>query len=70
MPPPAPATFDLIPVASGFSSPLDVEQPRDGTGRLFVVEQGGQIEIIQSDGGRRTAPFFGYRLVMGYHWFS
>jgi len=54
---PAPATFDLIPVASGFSSPLDVEQPRDGTGRLFVVEQGGQIEIIQSDGGRRAAPF-------------
>jgi glucose/arabinose dehydrogenase len=57
MPPPAPATFDLIPVASGFSGPLDVEQPRDGTGRLFVVEQGGQIEIIQSDGGRRAAPF-------------
>src|SRR5690242_8666291 len=56
-PPPPPATFDLIPVSNGFSSPLDLEQPRDGSGRLFVVEQGGQIEIIPSGGGRQAAPF-------------
>jgi glucose/arabinose dehydrogenase len=56
-PPPVPATFDLIPVASGFSNPLDVQQPKDSSGRLFVVEQGGHIQIIQSDGTRAGSPF-------------
>jgi len=56
-PPPTPATFDLIPVAAGFSNPLDVQQPKDNSGRLFVVEQGGHIQIIQSDGARTASPF-------------
>jgi glucose/arabinose dehydrogenase len=55
--PPGPATFDLVPVARGFLNPLDVEQPGDGTGRLFVVEQGGHIQIIQNDGTRAAPPF-------------
>ncbi len=57
MPPPVPATFGLVPVASGFSNPLDVQQPNDGSGRLFVVEQSGHIQIIQSDGTRAASPF-------------
>jgi glucose/arabinose dehydrogenase len=55
--PPPPGAFELVQVASGFSSPLDVEQPDDNTGRLFVVEQGGHVQIIQSDGTRAAAPF-------------
>src|SRR6266404_5843144 len=51
------ATFDLVSVATGFTNPEDVEQPNDGSGRLFVVEQGGRIEIIQSDGTRAASPF-------------
>jgi len=51
------ATFDLVSVATGFTNPEDVEQPNDGSGRLFVVEQGGRIEIIQSDGTRATSSF-------------
>jgi hypothetical protein len=47
----------LVQVASGFSNPLDVQQPDDNSGRLFVVEQGGHIQIIQSDGTRAAAPF-------------
>ena len=49
-PPPPPPTLqvELVPVASGFSSPLDIEQAGDGSGRLFVVEQGGKIKIIQN----------------------
>jgi glucose/arabinose dehydrogenase len=47
----------LIPIASGFSNPLDVQQPKDSSGRLFVVEQGGHIQIIQSDGTRAGSPF-------------
>ena len=47
-PPPATLQVDLVPVASGFTSPLDIQQAGDGSGRLFVVEQGGTIKIIQS----------------------
>lgn len=43
-------------VASGFTLPLDVEQPNDTSGRLFVVEQGGTVRIIQS-GTVRAQPF-------------
>jgi len=39
---------ELVPVASGFASPLDIQQAGDGSGRLFVVEQAGRIKIIQS----------------------
>src|SRR5437899_821183 len=49
-PPPPPPTLqvELAPVASGFSSPLDIQQAGDSSGRLFVVEQGGKIKIIQN----------------------
>ncbi len=54
---PAPAgTIALQPLASGFNTPLDVEQPNDGSSRLFVVEQGGTIHIIQS-GAVLPTPF-------------
>jgi glucose/arabinose dehydrogenase len=50
MPPPPPPTLqvELISVASGFTNPLDIQQAGDGSGRLFVVEQGGRIQIIQN----------------------
>ena len=35
-------------MASGFSNPLDIQQAGDGSGRLFVVEQGGRIKILQN----------------------
>src|SRR5712672_2539349 len=47
-PPPVTLQVELAPVASGFSSPLDIQQAGDGSGRLFVVEQGGKIKIIQN----------------------
>lgn len=34
-------------VVSGFSSPLGVTNAGDGTGRLFVVERGGRVRIVQ-----------------------
>jgi len=43
-------------IATGFNSPLDVEQPNDNSGRLFVVEQGGNIRIIQG-GSVLAQPF-------------
>lgn len=42
------SSISLQSIATGFSSPLDLEQPPDNSGRLFVVEQGGLIKILQS----------------------
>ena len=56
-PPPPTAQFDLVSVAANFTTPLDIQQPNDSTGRLFVVEQGGRIQIIQSSGARLANPF-------------
>src|SRR5215470_5143603 len=65
-PPPPPATFDLFQVASGFSNPLDIQQPDDSSGRLFVVEQGGHIQIIQSNGTRAATPFLDVTVRPGF----
>jgi len=43
-----PAAIQLQPFVSGLTNPLGLEQPGDGSGRLFVVQQGGTIRIIQS----------------------
>jgi glucose/arabinose dehydrogenase len=56
-PPPSTAQFELVQVASGFSTPLDIQQPADNSGRLFVVEQSGRIQIIQANGTRASVPF-------------
>ena len=36
----------LTPYVAGVSAPVDVVSPRDGSGRLFVVQQSGQIVIV------------------------
>lgn len=41
--------------ANGFSSPVDVKHAGDD--RLFVVEQGGRINILNADGTTNAAPF-------------
>ncbi|HEY4817034.1 MAG TPA: PQQ-dependent sugar dehydrogenase [Candidatus Acidoferrum sp.] len=47
-PPPPNLQVELVPVASGFTTPLDIQQAGDGSGRLFIVEQEGRIKIIQN----------------------
>lgn len=49
-------TFSLTEVANGLTSPLGLEQPNDGTGRLFVVQQDGRIIMLQN-GSRLPQPF-------------
>jgi glucose/arabinose dehydrogenase len=45
----APAVGSVV-VASGLSSPLDIVHAGDGSGRLFIVEQGGAVRIIRNGG--------------------
>jgi glucose/arabinose dehydrogenase len=52
-PPSAPPPASLQQIASGFSSPVGIENARDGSGRLFVVQQSGQIRVI---GGGSVLP--------------
>jgi glucose/arabinose dehydrogenase len=54
--PQSPVAIATQPVVSGLNTPLDLEQPNDGSGRLFVVEQGGTIRIIQN-GALLPQPF-------------
>ena len=52
---PAAAAVNLEVVAGGFTRPLYVTHAGDD--RLFVVEQGGLIKIINANGSVRSAPF-------------
>jgi glucose/arabinose dehydrogenase len=51
-----PINLGLHLLVSGLNSPLGLEQPNDGSNRLFVVEQGGTIRIIQN-GAVLAQPF-------------
>src|SRR5688572_12650430 len=41
------AAIQLDPVLSGLSSPIFVTSARDGSHRLFVLERGGVIKVLQ-----------------------
>ncbi|MBI3447781.1 MAG: PQQ-dependent sugar dehydrogenase [Acidobacteria bacterium] len=43
----AAAAIDLQPVVTGLSRPVFVTSARDGTGRLFIVEQDGLVKVVQ-----------------------
>lgn len=51
----------LALVAEGFTSPVGLIDPGDGSGRLFVVDQIGVIRIISTDGQVIEAPFLDVR---------
>jgi glucose/arabinose dehydrogenase len=57
---PASAAYRLVGVASGFSSPVHVTAVRGEPNRLYVVEQGGTIEVV-TNGRRRSTPFLDIR---------
>lgn len=50
----------LEPVASGFKAPLFVTHAGDSSGRLFVVEQGGLVQVLRN-GRKGPKPFLDVR---------
>jgi glucose/arabinose dehydrogenase len=40
--------LELRPVAEGLTAPIDLVDPGDGSGRLFVLEQQGLVRVIES----------------------
>jgi glucose/arabinose dehydrogenase len=54
------ATFTPQPLARGFSEPVFVTGAKGEPGRLYVVEQGGRIMVLQS-GRRRATPLLDIR---------
>ena len=54
------AQFKPRAVASGFAQPVFVTGAKGEPGRLYVVEQGGAIHVLQN-GKRRAAPFLDLR---------
>ena len=50
------SSISLTRVATGFSSPVVITNAGDGSGRLFVVEQGGAIRILRN-GAVDPRPF-------------
>ncbi len=53
-----------VPVVSGLSSPTHLAAPAAEPGRLYVVEQAGEIRVVEN-GKLRSAPFLDIRSRVG-----
>jgi uncharacterized protein (TIGR03118 family) len=54
-------SVDLELVADGFSSPIGMAAPDDGTGRLFVYDQVGFVYLVNSNGVKSPTPVLDVR---------
>jgi glucose/arabinose dehydrogenase len=50
--------FDAFPKLTTFLSPIGVEDPLDGTDRLFVLERAGRVYVLQNDPTVSTRTLF------------
>jgi glucose/arabinose dehydrogenase len=46
---PDPSAYEWAPVVSGLDLPVDIQNAGDGSGRLFIVEKGGRILVLQNN---------------------
>lgn len=56
-----PPSVALELVAEGLTAPVTMATAKDGTGRLFVVDQAGLIRILRPDGTLAPEPFLDVR---------
>jgi glucose/arabinose dehydrogenase len=52
-----PDRLALEPLVSGLAAPVGLVAAGDGSNRLFVLERGGVIRVIEADGSLRADPF-------------
>jgi glucose/arabinose dehydrogenase len=57
-------TLQLVPVVSGFDQPVYVTHAGDGSGRIFVVEQPGRVQVVK-DGQIGSQPFLDIASLVG-----
>ncbi len=55
--PPDGAAYEWVMYSDGFDNPVGLVAPPDDSGRLFVLEQGGLVWIIEPDGNVPLDPF-------------
>ncbi len=63
--PGTPPALALSSFVTGLDSPIGFAAPDDGSGRIFILQQGGQIRIIQG-GTLLAAPFLDVSANMGF----
>ncbi|MBW3631490.1 MAG: PQQ-dependent sugar dehydrogenase, partial [Chloroflexi bacterium] len=49
--------IQLVQVTADLAEPVNVAAPHDGSGRIFVLERGGTIRIVNPDGSVLPEPF-------------
>jgi glucose/arabinose dehydrogenase len=59
--PTSPPRIGLQRIGEGFAAPLVLAVPGDGSGRLFIADQVGQIWILDASGNRQSQPFLDLR---------
>jgi len=60
----APARTQILalePLAEGLTAPLHVEEPADGSGRRFIVQQDGVVRVLDRNNGLSPEPFLDLR---------
>jgi len=50
-------SLEPVPGVTGLSAPLGLKHADDGSGRLFIVEQGGRVRVIDAGGTLLATPF-------------
>lgn len=56
-----PSAVRLELVAEGLNSPVDLEQPDDDSGRMFIADRAGLIYTLDADGNLLEEPFLDLR---------
>jgi glucose/arabinose dehydrogenase len=54
---PLPADVPFTQIVSGLSTPIGITNLGDGSGRLFINQQGGAIRIVRRDGSLVATPY-------------
>jgi glucose/arabinose dehydrogenase len=63
-PPQSPVAVKLELLVEGFAAPIDLKQIDDGSQRLLLLDQSGQIHLLDANGNRKDQPFLDLRARM------